>query len=279
MGNTTILELRHTALTVQEKLAALSEAPEEQQWLALAGVDIDGLDEMGREDMAIPRLILVQAQSDLPDGDKHIGEYYNTVTGEYSPSVVGVLLALAKFRVAFPPEFNRESKLICASDDGLTPRAEFVDVYVDVYGVTIGHECANCPLSKFGDDGTPPPCAKGYNVGMMDAGATMPFVVSLKRTGTQSARQLITLAKANKRAYTIVFSTKKVADDKGVYYVPVIQRGEKTTLAQLKEAFGLSALGNLAKRVDIETAAHDDLVDAAQDLGGVESEALSDMPF
>ena len=236
-------------VVVSEGAALTAQDLEAAEITRLANAPIDGLDEMGREDMAIPRLVLVQAQSDYPESERHTGEYYNTVTGVYSPAVNGLLLSVAKFRICFDVNFDREGKALCASDDGEFPRAAYVGTVVD--GVAInGSPCAECPLSQFGADSAPPQCARGYAFAFMDVTNNFPFVVSMKRTAIPSARQLITVAKANGRNYLTVFSSKKIVDSKGNYFVPVITRGDKSTLQQLQEATALSNLGNLAKRVD-----------------------------
>ncbi len=218
---------------------------------------IDGADALDRSDLQIPRLILVQPTSDLPDGDKHQGDWYNSLTGEYALIVKAVLLSLNKGRVAFPRKFSRDSEPICGSDDAIHPRAEYVGSTVEdeQLGIefTIGAPCAECPFSHFGANGETPLCAKGYTYALLDADSGLPFVVQMQRTATATARQINTAAKMVKRSRLFVLSSKQVKTDSGKYYEPVFALGENTPGELLQMAFQISAeLGNIAARVQQE---------------------------
>lgn len=207
---------------------------------------IPGAEAMGRDDMMIPRLVLTQAQSaDLPDNDKHLGEWYNTLTGVYAREVCGVMLGMSKGRIMFPEKFSRDSVALCASDDALHPRDEYLGANVN--GIDIPAICADCPFSKFGDDGTPPACAKGYQFAFIDSDS-VPYVVRLQRTGTAAAKQLVMIGKTIKRRRVIRLSSKQIKSDNGAYYEPVIGIAGETSQDMLLSAAYMSEIGNLAAR-------------------------------
>lgn len=214
--------------------------------LDIVDAPIPGAEAMGREDMMIPRLVLTQAQSaDLPDNDKHLGEWYNTLTGAYAKEVEGVLLGMSKGRVMFPEKFNRDSVTLCASDDALRPREEYHGMNIN--GVNIPATCAECPFSKFSEDGTPPACSKGYQFAFIDA-ESVPYVVRLQRTGTAAAKQLVMIGKTIRRRRVVRLTSKQVKGDNGSYYEPVIGLAAETPQEMLLSAAYMSEIGNLAAR-------------------------------
>lgn len=234
-----------TDLQVKEESTGLV-LPEESQVL--------GTDTLGRDDLAIPRLILVQSQhQDLPDHMQHVGLYYNTTTGEYKPVVSAVMLGIAKQRVAFPRDFSRDSKALCGSDDAIMPRDEYKGNTVadtklneDVF---IGQQCGACPLSQFSADGISPMCALSYNYGMIDADSGIPFVFRAQRTGLSAARQLNTIAKMIGRGKIVQLMSKEVNSDAGNYFVPMFSIGDKVTPDLMEFANSMAAdYGNVASR-------------------------------
>lgn len=214
--------------------------------LDIVDAPIPGAETMGREDMMIPRLVLTQAQSaDLPDYDKHLGEWYNTLTGAYVKEAEGVMLGMSKGRIMFPEKFSRDSTALCASDDALRPRDEYRGM--DINGTVIPATCAECPFSKFGGDGTPPPCAKGYQFAFIDSDS-VPYIVRLQRTGTAAAKQLVMIGKTIRRRRLVKLSAKQIKSDNGAYYEPVIGLAAETPQEMLLSAAYMSEIGNLAAR-------------------------------
>lgn len=219
--------------------------------------DVEGVDSLGREDMSIPRLELVQAQSDVPDADAHLGQWYNTLTGEYKKTVKAVLLSLGMGRAAFPRDFSRDSEPLCASDDGILPRAEFIGTLVTDTKLNltdeIRGECATCVFSRFGPNGESPLCPKAYVYAMLDVESGLPFVVRMQRSATKAAKQINTIAKMQGRKKLIVLASKKVTSDTGNYYEPIFMSGEATPPEMLALCYQLtSELGNIAARVQRE---------------------------
>lgn len=226
---------------------------------------IDGADMLGREDLTMPRLELVQAQSQMPEAQQHVGAYYNTLTGEFSSSVTAVLLSLNKGRVAFPRKFARDSEPVCASDDAIAPRTEYQGTVVEDpdmgIEVVIGDSCAACPLSQFGPNGETPLCAKSYAYAMMDENQ-LPFIIRFQRTATAAAKQINTIIKTMQRTRMITLTSKYVTSDNGNYYIPVVTLAEHTPGDIMQAAFELSSsLGNIvsrAQREEIKTVKQDD---------------------
>lgn len=239
---------------------------------------VAGADILQREDIAVPRLTLVQATSKgLPsDFLKHVGELYNNITGEYSASIEAVLLGVMKQRVAFPRDFSADATALCASDEGLYARKEFIGTSVTDTKTgqvaNIDGICGECPFSKFGADGQTPLCSLGYVYAMMDLETGMPFLLRAQRTGIQAARQLNTVAKMMGRSRSIIVTGKLVSDDKGNYAVPVFSTGKKLAQDIVNVAAGIVRdMGNLAERVSVLEPDHG--------TNGTAKHDEEDMPF
>lgn len=230
---------------------------------------VEGTQALTREDLQIPQLILVQPQSkNVPDAMKHAGELYNNLTGEFRAAVNGILLSESKGRVCFPAEYDGESDPLCGSDDGLSPREQYVgsDVFnvVTGFAVVIQDSCAGCPLSKFGANGETPMCAKTFSYALIDAETGIPFVMRAQRTGLQAAKQLNTLAKTLGRRKYIHISSRAVQSDKGNYFVPVFSTNgdAEMELKQFALKYSLE-VGNLAQRAALTEGAPTKTVEVA----------------
>jgi len=218
---------------------------------------VAGVDVFGRDDLQIPRLTLVQAQhQEIPDHLKHVGEWYNNLTGEFHATVSAVLLSVAKGRTAFPREFSRDSEPLCVSDDAVTPRAEYIGRTVFDSDNEIQHEidgspCVECPFEKFSANGETPLCAKNFSYAMLDAESGLPFVIRAQRTAIGAARQLNTIARTLGRRKLIVIASREVKSDTGTYFEPVFATGAATPadLVAFANQMGQS-LGNFVARSD-----------------------------
>lgn len=107
----------------------------------------------GNEDIpaSYPAIKIVQATSVMQGSKKHVGEFWHSDVEDYEPTldVVGILKRDTR---AYFPEGAQEPA--CASNDGIVPRADQA-LWKDKEQPA---SCAECPLSVWGDDGTPPPC-------------------------------------------------------------------------------------------------------------------------
>lgn len=230
--------------------------PEAPKYVLAPEDRVEGTQNLTREDLQIPQLIVVQAQSkNVPDVIKHIGQLYNALTGEFHEEVNAVLLSEAKGRVCFSRDYDGESDPLCGSDDALTPRPEYYGGMVIDPKLNISQEiapdltCAACPLSRFGPQGEPPMCAKSYSYAMIDAETGIPFVMRASRTATSAAKQLNTIAKTLGRRKYIKIATRSVESDKGNYCVPVFSTNGDTESDLKAFAFNYSNdVGNIAQR-------------------------------
>lgn len=219
---------------------------------------VPGMESLTRDDISLPRLVLVQLTSkNLPDDYlAHFGEWYNTVTGEFSKTIDGVLLGIAKGRVAFPRDYDANSPAMCASDEALYPRKEFNGKTISDPKTNIIHAidgtCADCPFSKFTNNVTPL-CSLIYSYGFYDVKAGLPFVMVAKKTGIKAAKLLNMQIMKYGRANFVVLSASKVKDDNGNYAVPVFSSGEKLTPELVRAAAEfVRTFGNIAERVRVD---------------------------
>lgn len=241
---------------------ALTTKPASAMRYELAPEDyVEGTQGLTREDLQIPQLVLVQPQSkNVPEAMKHAGELFNNLTGEFRNEVNGILLSESKGRVCFPRDYDGDSDPVCASDDGLHPRDQYVGTVVHDketdFDTQIGDACADCPLARFGNDSTPPMCAKTFSYAMIDAETGIPFVMRAQRTGMQAAKQLNTIAKTLGRRKFIRISSRAVQSDKGNYFVPSFTTNGDTepSLKQWALKYSLE-VGNIAQRASLTDGA------------------------
>ena len=219
---------------------------------------VQGTDALTREDLQIPHLVIVQAQSaEIPDNLKHIGQLFNNLTGEFYDEVTAVLLSEVKGRAAFDRTFSRDSEPLCASDDAIMPRAEYIgrsltDSERDIEHIIDDAGCPSCPFSKFGNNGETPLCAKSFTYAMLDAMTHFPFLFRAQRTGMSAARQLTRIAKTIGRQKYIKISTREVKSDSGAYFVPVFStNGDAETEIKQYAATLSSQVGNVARRIEL----------------------------
>lgn len=220
---------------------------------------VDGVEQLSREDISIPRLVLIQATTpDIANSDKHLGEWYNTLTGEFLPEVTAVMMSETMGRACFPRKYSKDSEPLCASDDTLLPRPEYhlatiKDESLNItYTITDQTTCPTCPFSKFGPNNEAPMCAKAYNYAMADENG-IPFLTRAQRTGTAAGKQINTVALLMGRRKMIRLSSRKESSDTGQYYVPVFSTAEKTPADLLAHVAALShQFGNFAARAEKE---------------------------
>lgn len=186
---------------------------------------VPGLDDFGREEMVIPRLRLVQAQSGFSDD---AGKIHNSLTGAAKDQLTIMVIGAKKGRVKWPPgEFNREMKVQCASDDGLHAREGLAGAEADG---TPTMDCARCVYAQWSDsdDGkrVPPPCSAVLNFLVVDIADDLPSLVSFKRTSMAAGKQLVTLVKSFGFRRTFILSTAPEQGPRGKYHVFQVAAGE-----------------------------------------------------
>ena len=193
-----------------------------------------GVNNIGIEDMQIPRLKIVQGPSQIKQALPQIkdGEIYNTLTNEiYKQPVIVFLLLFWKSHVWFSEDF----KLLCTSYDDIVTGEKIV------FG---NHpELLNDPDSA----------TLSFNYMLIPKNDLMkmpfPLIFSCMSTATKPARQLNGLLKRNAAQKIPIFgqsieiTTKLVQFTKGQSYHPVFKMSEYATeeeFAILSELYKIS---------------------------------------
>lgn len=252
------------AMTTQEPNDIPVMPPEAQKYVLAPEDHVEGAQELTREDMQIPQMILVQAQTKekkVPNAKDHLGEFYNNLTGEFRKEINAIILAVAKGRVCFDRAFDSESDPLCGSDDSLMPRSDYLgaqihDTELDLDVTIGGGPCSECPLSKFGPNSEAPMCAKSFTYGMIDAETMMPFLVSASRASSSAGKQLNTIAKQMGRKKYIKITSRYISNDKGNYYVLVFSTNGEAEPEIKRFALQYSVeTGNIAQRAALTEGA------------------------
>jgi len=218
---------------------------------------VPGMENVGPGELRIPLLKLVQSTSKMDGADGHLGEWHNSVTGDFTANPELLMIGVAKGRIMFPREYSAENKPLCGSDDGLKPREDYVGEIIKavsedeqgdpvVVSVALPPVCAGCPFSEWVDD-KPPRCSEVATfAGMLAEG--LPALVQIRSSGMKNAPNLKTLIAANGIRKAIRLGSVRESNDTGVYYVPVFTVGGKPDKEWQATAMRLARLGNLAAR-------------------------------
>ena len=198
-----------------------------------------GTSTLGNEDMVIPRLRLVQSQSEFSD---EVGALFNNLTGEASPAVRAVVLKVGKNRVMWPPDFQRDQQPLCASNDAFAPRDGYVGKYATL--------CSDCPHAQWGEDGKPPACSFGYTYLIADRDVDdLPAMLTASRTSLKAAKQANTLIRAFGVRREIIIGTKAVVSKQGKYHILAFTLGDSVEpeaiakYADMSQSLGGTVLG------------------------------------
>jgi hypothetical protein len=177
---------------------------------------------MSREDFKLPILRIVQQQShNAPEGSA--GHFLNSITNTASQYLLAVVLRVNKTRILWPRDFGADSQPLCASDDSLIPRPQFVATAITDWlgfkmgGVQIPSKCEACPLKEWPEDIDKPPCALSYKYVIVDLESGMPGLLNLSRTAVGMARALNTLLVTG-GLKKLRLGTELVESDKGRWY-------------------------------------------------------------
>lgn len=185
-------------------------------------IPVAGYEGLGADDFSLPTFKLVQGQSKFDGAIEHLGWYYNTATGEFVKEANALIIGISKSRIMFVKPFDPKADPLCRSDDSHTPRAEFVGQKIN--GDFIPAKCELCPFSKFGDDGSAPPCALSENwAAILDT--LEPVVLRFKGTNSKTSAMLKSVMRANrfkKRPTYVRLGSLFEKTDKGQYYVSTI---------------------------------------------------------
>lgn len=137
-----------------------------------------GRENVEQADLILPTLELLQGQSDaVTQGVEGAqpGKFYLPTIQEVFDSPIRVML-VGHLRGAFMPEADDKSTELCMSHDGIV-------------GTKYG-DCESCVYSQWGEDGSPPPCAKSHKfIAMTDFG---PAILRFAKTSYKAARRFLT---------------------------------------------------------------------------------------
>ena len=219
-------------------------------------VDVAGFDNLGPEDFSLPRMILVQSQHVHEGAEKHPGEWYRTDTNEHVASPRVLVIGIAKSRALFDSEtFSRDSEPLCRSDDGYTPRMEYVGTKVN--GLVITKTCMSCPHGEWNGD-TAPACQLADNWAALSAEGE-PVIFRMKGSGMKVSKQLknvIRVARARKRPTYIELGSVREVSDQGNYFVPSFQIVREVppdeVLEMAKELAGINLASRAAEVSDFD---------------------------
>ena len=227
--------------------------PEQAVETPLPRIDVSGSEQLGREDVAMPRVRVRQPTSQF-GAPVDAGKLYNNLTESFTSTVKAVVLRVSKGRVMWAATFGQDAEPLCASDDAKMPR------------VADGYQagpCATCPFAQWGADKTPPACSLVYtylasNVDDED----MPFLLSAMRTSAKSAKKLNSLLKMYGLSRRVLIGTELVKGDQGQWYeLRFAANGALTRDEQVRYADIMRNMAEVSMNVDTEQTA------GAADLG------------
>jgi|GEM_PF-4094879 len=154
---------------------------EERALPAVAGKrELRGYDNVRPDDLVIPRIRIVQPQTDLP-GSPPAGMLYNTQTMQAVESINCVPMTMAHSRVYWASLDDETPR--CASNNGITPRREHKDGPISL-------ECATCPMSKW-QAGEPPRCSDRFTFIFVDRDTGAPFMTDFYRSSYKIGRAIV----------------------------------------------------------------------------------------
>lgn len=218
---------------------------------------VPGMENVQPGELKVPLLKLVQSTSRIDGAAEHMGEWHNSVTGEFEANPELLMIGIAKGRVMFPATYNADNKPLCGSNDNIEPREEYrgveikavnVDEHGDpvVVSITIPPKCAECPFSQWGEK-TPPRCQEVATfAGMQKEG--MPVLIQVKSTGMKNVSSLKTMIATNGIRKAIRLASVQEKNETGIFYVPVFLLGGKPDKEWQATTMRLARLGNLAQR-------------------------------
>lgn len=196
-----------------------------------------GGENIGRDDVVLPRLAVCQSTSPQRDRNKAVyitgleeGDLFNTVTKEIYPSKTSLIpLKYLKSRIYFKP-LKDGGGILCQSRNGING------------GVLSPASCASCEHSQFKDDGKPS-CDLFMNMVslLLPPAVESPQLVvfSFKSMALKTAKSWLTLLQArNKPFFTQVYDvhTLGVSNSKGSFYTPIVDFSRWVSPEELKRA-------------------------------------------
>lgn len=203
-----------------------------------------GTEEIGNEDITLPRLRLIQDNSAEVKAKEGVsGKLKHTLTSEFFDTVEFIPIAMHKTRIMFDTD-NREGAPICRSND--------TKIGSD------GTECIKCDNSKW-TAGKPPLCNNTFNylvVRPEEVGNTiMPTILSFMKTSAQAALKLNTAVECTfprqpfwTKVWKVIPRVKRFP--KGDAWILDVQQVRDTT-AEERQWAELIYKNTLGKKIDL----------------------------
>jgi hypothetical protein len=219
----------------------------------------EGLENVGREDIILPRLSVCQGLSPQRQRSKpqfieglNDGMMFNTVTKDIYGERVEVLpIIYTKSRIYFK-DIKEGGGIICQSTNGID-------------GGTIAPTCDACPNSKFQGNNAPI-CNVFMNIVCMLLPSRQLIILSFKSTELKAARGWVTLMKSrNKPMYTQVYAIRTVeqSNTKGTFFGRVIDF--KRFVSEEEYKFALDRYNELKGKVITHDADEVEAAESGQD--------------
>jgi hypothetical protein len=221
----------------------------------LKGEAVQGLDNIDRADLILPRIKLMQDMSpEVQEGKAKAGELVNSLTGQnYGTRLEFVPLTNSKTRM-FWQDRKEGNAVLCSSDDGKHPKDPTAAAKIakkmklKEFPVTMP-DCKSCPFGNWaeddaGGDREAPRCTSYYNFPMLIKGDSSPSALTMSRTKLKVGRKLLSLVVLSGDNVSIYakryeLSTVKEKSDLGTYYNYAIKPIGYVTEAEYKVTKGL----------------------------------------
>ena len=179
-------------------------------------------------DLIIPVWKIVQNSCRIEGCKPYLGQFYNTVSEEYSEKLENVtFLKRMTGRVLFPKE-NYSGDRLCWSDDNVTP-SEIVEF-------PKCENCKNCELSVWSKDengkNKPPKCKETISFMSLEDNFS-PFIIRFSGTAMPPVKALLSnlflktklgiiqKKKLSLRSFSVSISLVEKINDAGKFYIPV----------------------------------------------------------
>ena len=196
-------------------------APRQETLPAQNGVgNIDGLEDIDREDIIIPRLRIVQPTSREATNGVPAGSFVSNLDGSAFEQCRIVPLSWKKGRILFN---EGDEKPSCRSNDGLMPSDRIASPVSECCAKRINGSLKTvCPSAQWLDD-APPACAQTYQLCALNLDLSeSPFLVGFKGTSIRPVKTLISFFVQRKMppySYSCQMSLRKETNRRGTFFV------------------------------------------------------------
>lgn len=191
-------------------------------------------DDIAPDKVVIPRLELLQAQSDSVQLLGHrVGTYEHSLTKDnygdtiklvpVKPSFGAVYMTTDKIKI----DGKEKNGFICRSDDQVTNM--------------FGNPCAKCEFGvsfKWAQDGSKPKCSETANLIAITPDGS-PVILTTKNNSYKAGKRLINAIWASKQLRTCVITSALEQNDKGKFYVVKVKETPLATADEYAQAVKL----------------------------------------